>query len=320
MHVTAHGIALRDELLLLNLTRACASAAASKPRPWRYTDDSGDVLFVPPDTLPLQPADGIIQVVLAAPMTQPRGFPHVLHLPLRAASFMALLDRLQQSRSPAPGVPSQPQPVATEAAPHAEGLQAPIQAVATPIDLLARRLREGSKDAFQLRGNDTVWTLAPALKLAWAEDPASALQLPAQFSLHDIAPQPAPPHALPLEHLLWHAANTQPDPQPARHWHDGGRLGLRRWPDFGRFGRDPVAMRLSAVCARGVTGVAALEQAGDTTSARVIAFLNAVTLLDLLTVDTSAAAQPPSAPPQPAATRPAGTGVFARIRAALGLR
>ncbi len=324
LRINARGIALRDELLLLNLTRACVDAARGE-RNWEWSDsDTADVLFVGADAPPTAQCDFPVQVPLLPAVVLDRGQSHILRMPVRPAAFISLLEKMQRRKlfGNAAHLTGE-RPIV-----RMTGEQRAVPAAPTPmsIDLLIDRVRGGS-GTFEVRGGSSPMIVSPMIRRAWMADPDAPIALPKHFTLHELPGEAAnlPGYALAMDAFLWKAAMAQQEPAAAQTWSRQGRFGLRRWPDFGRLERDPVAVKLTSLMARNQPDFAMLQRATGGNAERAVAFLNALALLDLLITGTVNATQPATSattvrtPAVQQVQAKAAGGVFSRIRAALGL-
>lgn len=120
-------------------------------------------------------------------------------------------------------------------------------------------------------------------------------------------------HQKPLDPLLWRIGLHMP-PREAMPWSAPGiRVRLRRWPDFGHLGAHRPHFAIAAHMSRSAWRAEDLARASGQDLADVHAFLNACGLCGLLEIEHGAPPAPPAEPP------PRVSGLFRRLRDALGI-
>ncbi|MBL8263445.1 MAG: hypothetical protein JNM58_13560 [Xanthomonadaceae bacterium] len=120
-------------------------------------------------------------------------------------------------------------------------------------------------------------------------------------------------HQKPLDPLLWRIGLNMP-PRGTLPWaRDDVRVRLRRWPDFGHLGAHRPHFAIAAHMGRAAWAAEDLARASGQDPADVRAFLNACGLCGLLDIQPGAAPAPPPEPPRRV------SGLFQRLRDALGI-
>jgi len=329
LRITARGVALRDELLLLSLTRASVEAGRGE-RDWEWCDDGADVVFVGADEAATTQNAFPMQVPLLPPAVLDRGQSYILRMPIRPAAFITLLEKVQRRKLFGPAANQTGERPAISGAERlaarmtGEQRAVPPAPIPMSIDHLIERVRRGG-GAFEIRGGPSSMIIAPAIRHAWMADPNVSVALPTRFTLHELPGESAnmPEHAMAMDLFLWRAAMEQQEAVAARVWSQQNRFALRRWPDFGRFGRDPLAVKLTSLLARSQPDLGMLQRVAGDRKDRVVAFLNALALLDLLATGVVTTIPAPIAAARSPVVKQvqakAAGGVFSRIRSALGL-
>jgi hypothetical protein len=119
-----------------------------------------------------------------------------------------------------------------------------------------------------------------------------------------------------LDELLWAVGVAAFDGSAASWLRPGDRYRLSRWPDFGRMGHSPEQLRMTAVLANVAVSAAELALAAGVGREEAQRLLNALTLMRAAHAASEAR---PAAEPTPAPGPVAHPGLFARLRARLGL-
>jgi hypothetical protein len=128
--------------------------------------------------------------------------------------------------------------------------------------------------------------------------------------------------SLPVDRLLWRGGIDGPHDRLLPGLPSDAAFRLRRWPDFGRVGHDPAHLRMAAVLTRTPHGLEDLAQAVSAPIAKVLPFINACGLCDLVDLHAAGTTSPFKGltPEAMGGSEKAGYGSILRtIRSALGL-